>query len=182
MGMKQDKRCLDYPKAIKESAQQLLELERRQTKALMRDRMRFLRLLKTGECTSQAGAGKYIGLSLRGSEKLWKKYRQEGLQGLLTYPYQGTKGKLSEEQQQQLCEQLCTDQFQSLQQACDYAEQHFGIHYTVPGILYVFKRLKVKKKTGRPVHDHKDVQGEKDFKKKISRPKEAIWKAHLPGG
>src|ERR671916_2455057 len=110
--MKKDNRCLDYQKAIKESEEQLWELERHQSYALLRDRMRFLRLLKSGVCPSQAKAGEYIGLKRRASEKLWGKYRTEGLEGLLTYPYQGTTGKLSEEQQQQLQDELCKDHIQ----------------------------------------------------------------------
>ncbi len=168
--MKADKRCLDYRKAIKESEKQLLQLERKQTRALLRDRMRFLRLLKSGACPSQAKAGKRIGLGLRGSEKLWKEYCTEGVQGLLTYPYKGTKGKLTEAQQRQLQQELCNDKTQSLQQACAYVEQQFGVHYTAPGILYVFQRLKVKKKTGRPTHQGKDVKGEKQFKKNAFLP------------
>ena len=116
MGMK-DKRCLDYRKAIPESEEQLFELERHQSYALLRDRMRFLRLLKSGECCSQAKEGKSIGLKLRASEKLWRKYRVEGLDGLLAYPYQGTKGRLSEEQQQRLQEELYNDKIQRLAQA-----------------------------------------------------------------
>lgn len=164
--MKKDKRCLDYQKAIKETEEQLGVLERHQTQALLRDRMRFLRLLKGGECSSQAKAGKYIGLSLRGSEKLWKKYRTGGLNALLTYPYRGTKGKRTEDELRQLDEELCKDETQSLQQVCDYVEQKFGVHYTTSGMLYVFQRLKVKKKTGRPVYGNKDVKGERNFKKK----------------
>ncbi len=173
--MMKDKRCLDYRKAIKETEAQLLELEHRQTKALLRDRMRFLRLLKTAECPSQAKAGKQIGLGLRGSEKLWKKYRTEGLRGLLTYPYQGTKGKLTEAQQQRLHQELCKGGMQNLQQVCHYVEEKFGVHYTSPGMWYVLRVLKVKKKTGRPTHHHKDSKGEQQFKKKIARSKATLW-------
>jgi transposase len=170
-----DNRCLDYCKAIKESEQQLLQLERRQTKALLRDRMRFLRLLKSGACTSQAQAGKAIGLGLRGAEKLWKKYMQEGIKALLLYPYQGRKEKISEAQKQQLKAELAKDQSQSLAQVGQYVEEQCGVHYTTPGIYYMLKRLKVKKKTGRPVYHEGDVKGEQAFKKKLSRSKEALW-------
>lgn len=166
--MKADNRCLDYSKAIKEPEKLLRNLERHQRKALLRDRVRFLRLLKSGECTSQAKAGQYIGLKLRASEKLWRKYREEGLQGLLTYPYKGTAGKLTKEQTRQLQEELSKDEVQSLQQARDYIAEQFGVGYTTRGVGYVFERLKIKKKTGRPVHHHKDVKGERVFKKKIS--------------
>src|SRR5215210_6878797 len=100
--MKQDNRCLDYHKAIKETQEQLWSLERHQNKAIVRDHIRFLRLLKSGECPSQAKAGQQMGLKRRASEKLWSKYQQQGIQGLLAYPYQGTKGKLSEKQLQLL--------------------------------------------------------------------------------
>lgn len=166
--MEKDKRSLDYGIAIKETEEQLLQLERHQSKVLLRDRVRFLRLLKSGECRSQAGAGKYIGLRSRASEKLWRKYRTAGIEGLVAYPYQGSKGKLSEAEQRLLLEELCKDATQSLPQACAYVEKKFKVHYTIRGMGYVFERLKVKKKTGRPVYAHKDVHGEKRFKKKIS--------------
>ncbi len=166
--MKQDKRCLDYSKAIKESEKQLRDVEHRQSKALLRHRIRFLRLLKSGECSSQAKAGQQIGLKRRASEGLWSKYRKEGIKGLLAYPYKGSKGKLSETQKQQLREELSRDQIQSLAQACDYVEKQFRVRYTTRGIGYVFERLKVKKKTGRPVHYHKDEKAERRFKKNLS--------------
>lgn len=161
-----DNRCLDYGKAIKEGKGRLFKLERAQTKALLRDRVRFLRLLKSGECSTQAQAGKAIGLGLRGAEKLWKKYRLEGLEGLLRYPYRGRREKLSAEHIRQLHEELAKDTIQGLKQACQYVEDQTGVHYCVSAMHYVFKRLKVKKKTGRPLHYRKDEKGEKRFKKK----------------
>jgi transposase len=160
-----DNRSLNYSKAIKEQAQQLFALERKQSKALLRDRMRFLRLLKSGECYSQAQAGKAIDLGLRGAEKLWKKYKLEGLAGLLTYPYQGRKAKLDAVQKQRLLHQLAKDQSSSLQQVCQQLEQQSGVHYSVAGMHYVLKQLKVKNKTGRPVYHDKDHKAEKRFKK-----------------
>lgn len=180
--MKKDKRCLDYRKVIKESEAELRAIERCQGKALLRDRMRFLRLLKSGECASQAAAGRQIGLKLRASEKLWRKYRQEGLRGLLDYPYKGSPGKLSAAQEQQLAEELSKGGIQSLQQGCAYVQKAFKVVYTPAGIRYVFRRLKVKKKTARPSHVHKDEAGEKRFKKNLSPSKKALQKAPLHAG
>jgi transposase len=162
-----DNRCLDYRKAIKQTEEQLWELERHQTQGLLRDRMRFLRLLKSGACSSQAKAGQHIGVKRRASEKLWHKYHSEGIEGLLIYPYKGSSGKLTQAQVQQLEQELCKDQMQDLQQVCDYVEKKFKVHYTTRGMAYVFERLKVKKKTGRPLYHHKDFKGEKKFKKKV---------------
>lgn len=89
-GMKQDKRCLDYAEAIKENEQALRELERHQRYGLLRG-MRFPRLLKSGDCASQAKARNAIGLKVRAAEKLGAKYIREGLTGLLAYPYKGSK-------------------------------------------------------------------------------------------
>jgi transposase len=172
--MRKDNRCLDYQKVIRESESALQRLEKAQASALLRDRMRFLRLLSSGECTSLAEAGKQIGLKLRASEKLWRKYREQGIEELLAYPFRGFKGKLSQEQMQQLQEELHSARFQSLHQGCQYVEKTFGIHYTTPGIRYVFGRLKGKKKTARPTHVHKDIAGETHFKKKISPPEAAL--------
>ena len=41
-------RRLSYPKEIKESVEELRQTERHQTKALFRDRVRYIRLLKSG--------------------------------------------------------------------------------------------------------------------------------------
>ncbi len=164
--MRKDKRCLDYQKVIKESEPLLQRLEKAQTKALLRDRMRFLRLLKSGECSSLAKAGRQIGLKLRASEKLWRKYREADVQALLDYPFKGYSGRLAPEQKQQLEEELHSVGLQSLQEGCHFVEKTFGVSYTLPGIRYVFQGLKIKKKTARPTHVHKDEQGEKQFKKK----------------
>ncbi len=172
--MRQDKRCLDYHKTIKESEAELFALERRQSKALLRDRMRFLRLLKSGECGSVAAAGQQIGLKLRACEKLWRKYREQGTQGLLDYPFKGSKGKLSEKQEHRLQEELHSARIQSLQQGCQYVQKAFKVSYTLSGIRYVFQRLKIKKKTARPTHVQKDEAGEKRFKKKLSPPEAAL--------
>ena len=164
-----DKRFLDYSHAIQESVEQLLYLERHQTSALLRDRMRFLRLLKSGECSKQSDAGKAIGLKVRAAEKLWKKYKEEGIEGLLVYPYVGRKEKISAELMHQLEKQLARDQTQSLAEVQHFIEEQSGVHYTIPGVHYVLGRMKVKKKTGRPQYHDKDTKGEHRFKKKSSR-------------
>lgn len=174
IGMRKDKRCLNYQKVINESAPVLQRLEKAQTRALLRDRMRFLRLLRSGECRSLAEAGHGIGLKLRASEKLWRKYREEGLQGLLDYPFKGYGGRLSPEQKQQLEEEMHSAGLQSLQEGCRFVEKAFGVSYSLPGIRYVFQGLKIKKKTARPTHVQKDEEGEKRFKKKISPPETVL--------
>jgi transposase len=164
-----DKRYLDYSVAIHESVEDLHYCERHQKKALLRDRIRFLRLLKSGECTTQGEAGRVIGLGLRAAEKLMKKYRDEGLEGLLVYPYEGKREKISPGLKQDLQAELQKDKTQSLWQVQHFLEQQGGVHYTLGGVHYMLRRMGVKKKTGRPQYYDKDSKGEERFKKKSSR-------------
>src|SRR5690349_16785612 len=158
---------IGYRVAIKESAKELLARERTQSKAFIRDRIRFLRLLKTGSCSSQIQAGELIGLSPRSSQRLWQQYQQGGLNALLTYPYQGTNSRLNKEQTNQLISKLEEDEIQFLHEAKDYIEQHFGICYSISGVHQLFGRMKVKKKTGRPSSCRKDEKGARAFKKSL---------------
>ena len=142
-------------------------LERSEQHGLLRDHLRFLRLLKTGICHSQAAAGTYIGIKQRAAEKLWKKYRERGIEAFIHYPSEGTRGKLSDEQKQALTEELKQGNVQTLVEAKAYIEKHFGITYTVGGVCYLFKHMHIKKKVGRPSSVRKDTAGAEQFKKEF---------------
>ena len=163
-------RKVNYQEQIRESEEELLTLERKQTKGIVRRRVRFLRLLKTGECTTQAQAGCRIAVNGRQSQQLWKKYRDEGLKNFLSYPFQGHSERLNEQQKQALDKKLREDKLQSLKEGQQYLQQQEKLHFSLSGVHYLFKRLKVKKKTGRPVHQGRDEEGAEAFKKKAARP------------
>ena len=135
---------LDYFKAIHESEKKLLELERKQTKALLRDRMRFLRLLKSGQCGTQAQAAKIIGISLGGAEKLWRMYRINGLPALLDYPFKGKREKIDVYTKLMLLDELSEDERLNTKQVVEYIKEKSGINYSKSGIHYLLKRLKMK--------------------------------------
>ena len=156
---------INYSKVIKETAKVLQRMEKEQQRAFVRDRIRFLRLLKSGRCSSQIQAGEFIGLRPRSSQRLWQQYTQGGLQAFPNYPYQGTTCRLNEEQIEKLVAYLAHDQVQFLHEAHGYIQQHFGVHYSTGGLHKLFERLKVKKKTGRPTNLRKDEKGAKTFKK-----------------
>lgn len=156
---------MDYAKLIKESIEELQALEQRQKQAMLRDRVRFIRLLKTGQVKSQRLAGEQIGLQERQSQRLWHTYQQQGLNGLLTYPYQGSFGKLSTQQLSRLRSYLKTDSVDTLKQAQTYLQDAFGVDYTLAGVSLLFKRLKIKLKTGRPTNIRQDAVEKETFKK-----------------
>lgn len=156
---------MDYAKLIKESAEELQTLEQKQKQALLRDRVRFIRLLKAGQVKSQRLAGEQIGLQERQSQRLWHTYRQQGLNGLLSYSYQGSFGKLSTHQLSNLRSYLKTDSVDTLKQAQTYLQDAFGVTYTLAGVSLLFNRLKIKLKTGRPTNIRQDPEEKEAFKK-----------------
>ena|SRR5215218_11480470 len=158
---------IDYPKGIKESAKKLRRLEKQQRKAFVRDRIRFLWLLKSGHCSSQMAAGELIGLRSRSSQRLWQQYQSRGIEVLLNYPYQGTTCRLTEEQREMLKAYLAEGQVQFLHEARAYIQQHFDVRYSTGGLHKLFERLQVKKKTGRPTNYRKDEKGATRFKKTL---------------
>ncbi len=157
---------LNYDEMVKESVQDLRVLHRRQSNSLFRRRLQFLLLLKSGKCSSQAKAGTLIGIGPRASEKLWKLYVMQGLQGLLRRPAKGRPAKLTEEAKADLQTELDQSRVATLKQACRFVAQSHGIVLTQVAMHYYFKAQKIKKKTGRPTNIRKDTQGEERFKKK----------------
>ena len=125
---------MDYVSKIKEDVEILLESEKKCNMALLRDRVRFIRLLKSGEVRTQSAAGKAIGLSERQAQRVWCLYQQEGLVGLLKKPAWGYWGKLSSVQISHLRQFLLDDQAQTLADIQAYLLRNLGVDYTIGGI------------------------------------------------
>jgi transposase len=158
---------LSYSEQIQESMEDLLVLERKAAAAIIRDRLRFLRLLKAGSTLQQAGQA--VNFKKSWCYELWNRYQQQGLSALSTYPFKGTKPRLSTEKQQQFTDSLGDDSLATLHQAADLIEVQSGIRYSISGTWYALRRMGIKKKTGRPAHIHKDQHAAEAFKKKPLR-------------
>lgn len=158
---------IDYPALIREEVSDLLRVEKEQQRALIRDRVRFIRLLKAGTAQTQQQAGELVGLKRRKSQLLWKQYRQQGLDSLLVTHYKGSWAKLDSCQQARLLQRLDQDNVLTQRQLIAWLEAEMGITYSQSGLSCLLSRLKVKLKTGRPVHLRKDEAGEEAFKKTL---------------
>jgi len=157
---------LDYGKVISEDLEELQALLRRQSRSLARRRLRFVVLLKSGGCTSQALAGARIGIKPRASEKLWSLYRDKGIAGLLEKPHSGQPAKLTLKAKQSLQKQLDGNSIQTLGEACAFVLKQHAIALSQSAMHHYFKAQGIKKKTGRPTNVRKDEKGEVAFKKK----------------
>ena len=158
---------MKYADIIKESESDLLQLEKREKNAMRRDRIRFIRMLKTGQFRSQSAAGAAIGLGERQSQRLWSSYVKEGITGLLSTYSERWWGKLSSVQISQLRTFLLSDQAQTLADIQAYLAGNLGVNYTIGGVSDLCKRLKIKLKTGRPVNVRQKPGSVEEFKKNL---------------
>lgn len=158
---------MNYPSEISEDTAFLQAAEKQQTKAQFRDYVRFLRLLKSGEATTQKTAAKQVNLSLRQAQRLWKIYRQQGFQALIQPRPSTYIGKLSTTQISHLRRFLLDDQAQTLADIQTYLADRLGVSYTIGGVFDLCKRLKIKHKTGRPVHLHQPPGAIETYKKSL---------------
>jgi transposase len=161
---------MNYQTEIAENEDYLIKLERKTKDGKARDRVRFIRFLKIGQAATQREAGELIGLGVRQSQRLWQKYREGGVSALTANNYAGGTPKLSPGGQEQLLERLKKGDISSLEQARNYLEQEFGVNYTIGGVSYLFKRLKVKLKTCRPTNVNQDPAQIEEFRKKNIQP------------
>ena len=158
------RRC-NYAELIEQSPEELLKQERRQSHSINRDRLRFIRLLKEGQCMTQKEAGQHLGLQIAQSQVIWRLYREKGIAGLLDRTPKRSWGKLDSKQISRLRKRLSGHDIYTQAQIIDWVKTEMGIVYTQSGMSRLLKRLHIKLKTGRPVNVRKDEEGEKRFKK-----------------
>jgi len=156
---------MKYGDKISQSLEDLHQLSQQQKLAFYRDRIQFLIHLKNNH--TQAQAGQKIGLKLRQSQHLWQLYRQGGLKTLLGAHGKTYFGKLSSRQISRLRCFLKTDQAATLRSVQEWLIGQQQVYYTLGGISLLFKRLKIKLKTGRPSNVGQDKQGMEVFKKTL---------------
>src|SRR5260370_36419379 len=74
---------ITYPKAIKESEEELMSLEQSLRGQKTADRVRMLRLLKSGTVMSLKDCAPLVGYSVIQLTRWWERYRAAGLAVLL---------------------------------------------------------------------------------------------------
>lgn len=143
---------LDYLNEIKESENELLEIEKGISKGRWRDRIRFIRFLKSGQARTTREAGELVGFGLRQSQRLWRRYKDQGIQSLGTNPYGGRKAQFPKEKEVALKERLKKDDIRTLRDAQRMLKEEFGVEHSISGVWFLFNRLQVKLKTSRPTN------------------------------
>jgi transposase len=163
---------IDYPNVITESPEQLHELEKRHRYTHLFQRVRMLRLLKSGECSNLGEAGDALGYSRRQCQRWWSTYNTEGgLDELLVsrVDERGRQEFVSEKAWEELEKVMKEGRIATYAQARDFLAER-GVEYaSADSVGGLFRRRKVKPKTGRPRHEKADTEDQEAFKKSLPR-------------
>jgi transposase len=129
--------------------------------------VRVLRLLKSGAVKSLKDCAPLVGYSVSQLVRWWERYRAEGLTAMLKqHQPAGKASKLSAEAWAGLQEEMRAGHIAAMQEARNYLEGEGGISYKNGKQLgWLFKKHRVKCKTGRRRHQKANAQQQAAFKK-----------------
>jgi len=141
---------ITYPELICESESDLHMLEDQLSGQRGVDRVRMLRLLKTGEARSLRTCAVLLGRSLTQVTRWWKRYQQQGLAALTTMPRRtGKRSWVSDAVWADLQQQIRAGRLVRLEDARQYLKERWGIEYrSASGVGALFKQRGVKLRIG----------------------------------
>lgn len=158
-----------YPKAIQESEEDLSKQEQRLRGQKAADRVRMLRLLKSKAVESLKDCAPLVGYSVSQVTRWWERYRAEGLAGLLEQPKpEGRASRMTPEAWAGLMQEMRAGHIATMQEARDYLERTWAIRYkNGKSLWWLFKKHRVKWKTGRRRHRKANAEQQAAFKKTL---------------
>ena len=171
-----------YPQVIEEDPHELEKLEKHHRYTHLFQRVRMLRLLKSGECSNLGEAAEALGYSWRQSQRWFASYRDGGLKELLKsrVDERGRQELVTPETFEELQEAMKWGEIATIRQADEFLKKR-GIEYSHPdGVGQLLRRRKVKLKTGEGLATRKPTQRNKRLSKKLRREGKAGRRARWP--
>ena len=161
---------IKYPKAIQESEEELTRLEQSLRGQKAADRVRMLRLLKSGAVKSLKDCAPMVGYSVSQLTRWWERYRTDGLAEMLKRQKPaGKASKLSPEAWVGLLQAMRAGHIATMQDARNYLEREWGSSYkNGKSLWWLFKKHRVKWKTGRRRHKKANAEQQAVFKKTLA--------------
>jgi len=158
---------ITYPKVIQESEEELTRLEQSLRGKKTADRVRMLRLLKSGAVKSLKECAPLVGYSVIQLTRWWERYRAEGLAGMLKqHKPVGKASRLTPEAWAGLLQAMRAGHIATMQEARNYLEREWAIRYkNGKSLWWLFKKHRVKCKTGRRRHKKANAEQQAAFKK-----------------
>jgi len=158
---------ITYPQVIQESEEELTRREQSLRGQKAADRVRMLRLLKSGTVKSLKECAPLVGYSVIQLTRWWERYRAAGLAGMLKQQKPaGKASRLTPEAWAGLLQAMRVGHITTMQDARNYLEREWGISYkNGKSLWWLFKKHRVKWKTGRRRHKKANAEQQAAFKK-----------------
>lgn len=161
---------LNYSTLIQETPDELARLERHYRNGPLADRLKMLRLLKTGAYPSRRALAEVLGYSERQLQRWFDTYREGGLEALMVRDRpSGRVPKITPEAWSALETEMKAGRIAGLKDAQRFLEERFATSYTIGGLSDLFRRRKAKLKTGRRRHRKASAEEQAAFKKTVPR-------------
>lgn len=157
---------INYPRAIRESLDELLALEKRHRGERVAPRLQLWRLLKSGQVSSLRAGAPLVGYGRHQAERWWNAYKQGGMTALLSCASPpGKVSQMTPPAWQGLLQEMQAGRVASLADAQSYLQSRWYLSYTLGGVWYLFRQRGVRLKTGRRRHRKADAAAQAAFKK-----------------
>ena len=131
------------------------------------DRIKTILLIADGFTYTQIE--KILLLDERTFNRYKKLYIEKGIDGLVENNYQGKQCRLSEEQIEQLKQELDSKLYATAEEVCGFIKKTFGIRYTTEGMVHLLNRLGYRYKKTTVVPGKMDTVKQKNFVKMYKR-------------
>ncbi|MDP6550541.1 MAG: winged helix-turn-helix domain-containing protein, partial [Dehalococcoidia bacterium] len=158
----------EYPSVIQESEEELRALERKhRSNGRVAKRVQMVRLLKSGACRSMRHAAPVLEYSVPQLERWWRSYREGGIDALLvdSSSMRGRPELMTPQAWEGLNAEMEAGRMRTLEQVRRYLAQEWDVHYaSSASVSGLFRRHKVKWKTGRRRHRKADAAAQAAFK------------------
>jgi len=152
---------------IREDTKELKKLQKTVKHNRFVPRIQMLILLKENPQITLNEVANILNYGYKTVKTWWRNYKEGGLEKLLEWDVKGYKGRLTEDQLKRLKEEINKGEFRTQKDIANWIEKEFSIRYTQQGVSRLLKKLKIKKKVGRPVNINKQEEKSKDFKEKV---------------
>lgn len=138
----------NYRDEIKETTEQLKLKERKEKQGKVRDRLKFLRLLKENRARTVREASDLVGICAQTGYRIMSRYRDGGLPAVIKLNYRGKPSKIGPDGEK-LFASRAQQGFYTLKEAKHWLKEELGEDYTEPAVWFMLKRLRVKLRRGR---------------------------------
>jgi transposase len=151
--------------AWRDEAAALSARYRQEAKPDLRPRWHALWLVRTGRTLRETAA--VLGVHERSVQQWIAWYRAGGVAEVAAHRKagQGTRARLTAEQQAALLAEAATGRFRTAAAAVSWVQESFGTTYTISGMHQLLRRLRCKPKIPRPLAEKASLEDQEAWKK-----------------